>query len=41
MIENCRIEDTYIDIFKREDVPHKFCIGIEASHEEYICKFCA
>ena len=41
MIENCRIEDTYIDIFKREEVPHKFCIGIEASHEEHICKFCA
>ena len=41
MIERCRIEDTYIHVFKREEVPHTFCIGIEASHEEYICKLCA
>ena len=41
MIEQCRIEDTYIHIFKREELPRTFCIGIEASVEEYICKFCA
>ena len=40
MIEKCRTEDTYIHIFKREEVPHTFCVGIEASLEEYICKFC-
>ena len=41
MIEKCRIEDTHINIFKREEVPVTFCIGIEASLEEYFCKFYA
>ena len=38
MIEKCRIEETFIHIFKREEVPHTFCIGTEASLEESICK---